>query len=318
MVRRAPRAPIGSDVAVIGNVNVDLIVRDVRELPPPGEEWTVEVADIRSGGAASNTSLTLASLGVASSVVGTVGDDRLGARLIEDLADAGIDVSQIRTAPASRTGISIAFEAPGRDRSFLTFLGSLADLDASQISDRVTQTRFVLVTGYFLLPALAQDLPAVVARVHAAGGTVLLDTGADPGGWSTQTRSAISELLPSVDIFLPNEREATALTGEPDPEIAARRLRDTSGSWVVVKQGSDGCSAVGPGGAEGRCEATPVDVVDTVGAGDAFNAGFIAALMEGGTPVDALRLATDVASTFVSRPSGDRYPTRDDLAKGPR
>jgi sugar/nucleoside kinase (ribokinase family) len=287
------------DVAVIGNVNVDLIVRDVTDLPPPGTERTVDAVQIRLGGAAATMAVTLADLGVGSELVGSVGGDVFGSYLLEQLAAAGVNTSNVRTVPNSPTGVSIAFEGPERERSFLTHLGSLDRFDASMVPPEVLSARFVVFTGYFLLPALASGLPALMTHVRDAGGTVLFDAGWDPSGWTPPTMAAIAELLPSVDVLLPNAIEACAMTGENDPLPAARALQGATGGWVVVKLGGQGCLAVGPDGTEATCPALPVDVVDTVGAGDAFDAGIVAALRAGRPVPQALEFATRVASRRV-------------------
>jgi sugar/nucleoside kinase (ribokinase family) len=302
------------DVAVIGNVNVDLIVRDVIELPPPGTESAVDSVDLRAGGAAVNTALTLAALNVPASVVGSVGDDRFGAFLIGELAAADVDTSCVRTIPGAPTGISIAFEAPGRDRSFLTLLGSLADFDASMVPRQALAARFVVFVGYFLLPALADGLRELMVRAGTGGSTILFDPGWDPAGWPPSTVSRLRDLLPAVDVLVPNAMEAAALSGEEDPLVAARMLQEATRGWAVVKLGAEGCLAVGPGGAEVSSSAPPVDVVDTVGAGDAFDGGLIAALRDGSTVPEALGFATRVASALVARASSGRHPGRSDLA----
>jgi sugar/nucleoside kinase (ribokinase family) len=302
-----PRGTTGSpNVAVIGNVNVDLIVRDVTELPPPGTEWTVDTVEIRLGGAAATMAVTLRELGVPSMLVGCVGDDAFGSYLLAHLTAAGVDVSNVRTASIGRTGVSIAFAAPGRDRSFLTQLGSLASFDASMVPPEALSSRLVAFTGYFLLPALADGLPGLMADVRRAGGTVLFDAGWDPAGWTPSTLSAIAELVPLVDVLLPNAMEACAMTGESDVLSAARALQRATGGWVVVKLGAEGGIAVGPGGDEAACPAPPVKVVDTVGAGDAFDAGLVAALRDGRSVPQGLEFATRVASMRVAgRPTGE-------------
>jgi ribokinase len=296
------RAP---DVAVIGNVNVDLIVRDETELPPPGTEWTVDVVQIRLGGAAAIMAVTLAELHVPLTLVGSVGDDAFGSYLLGQLAAAGVDVSRVRTASTSPTGVSIAFEGPERERSFLTQLGSLASFDASMVPPEVLSSRFVAFTGYFLLPAFAGSLAALMTHVRRAGGTVLFDTGWDPGGWTPLTMAAIAELLPLVDVLMPNAMEASAMTGENDARSAAHALQGATGGWVVVKLGGEGCLAVGPDGAEAACPAPAVDIVDTVGAGDAFDGGLVAALRDGHSVPQALGFATRVASMRVGGRSTD-------------
>jgi len=300
-------------ISVVGNVNVDVLISPTSTLPPPGAEWPVDSIELRPGGAAANAGLTLAGLGSPPLVTGCVGDDDLGRLLLDELARAGIH-GGVAVVSGARTGVSVGFEAPGRDRSFFTSLGSLASFDVSLVPEAALERRFVLLCGYNLLPRMRGDAARqLLRRAHDNGATTLFDAGWDLDDWPEPARREVTDLLPLVDVFLPNEAEATALTGEKDPFASACALQGISGGWVVVKRGAAGCVAAGPDGAELTAPAPPVDVTDTTGAGDAFNAGLLHALARDLGWEEALTFATRVASTVVSRPSADRYPTLDEL-----
>ncbi|HJQ29694.1 MAG TPA: carbohydrate kinase family protein [Rubrobacter sp.] len=301
-----------SRISIIGNVNIDLLVWPAAALPPPGAEVQVETIGMRAAGSAGNSALALARLGHVPRLAGCVGDDHFGRYILEELAAAGIDEG-VTTLPGEPTGITIAFQAPGRDRSFLTLLGSLESFGAKIIPVETLATDFVLLCGYFTLPALRGE-PALdlLQRVRAEGGRTFFDSDWDPGGWSQESREEITTLLPLVDVFLPSEDEARGLTGVDDPEAAARRLQQVSGGRVVLKLGPEGCVAFGPGD-EHRVPAPPVRVSDTTGAGDSFNGGLMYALSTGAEWSEALRFATRLASTVVSRSSENRYPTLDEV-----
>jgi sugar/nucleoside kinase (ribokinase family) len=301
-------------VGVVGNVNVDLLAWPVADVPDAGTERPIDRIDLRVGGAAAVTGATLARLGVAPTVVGCVGADAFGRLALEDLRGYGVDTRHVRRLEDEATGVSIAFEAPGRERSFVIALGALASFDADMVPEEALAADHVLVCGYFNLPAF-RDAGArrVLEDVRSRGGTTLLDTGWDHAGWPPSTREELGSLLPLVDVFLPNEAEANALSRRADPPAAAEALAQISGGWVVVKLGADGAIAVDPAGRSRRVPAPTVDVVDTTGAGDAFNAGLIDGLAGRGDPADALDDAVRIASSVVSRPSEDRYPTRDEF-----
>jgi len=300
-------------ISVVGNVNVDVLISPTSTLPPPGAEWPVDSIELRPGGAAANAGLTLAGLGSPPLVTGCVGDDDLGRLLLDELARAGIH-GGVAVVSGARTGVSVGFEAPGRDRSFFTSLGSLASFDVSLVPEAALERRFVLLCGYNLLPRMRGDAARqLLRRAHDNGATTLFDAGWDLDDWPEPARREVADLLPLVDVFLPNDDEATALTGEEDPLASARALQGISGGWVVVKRGAAGCVAAGPHEAELAAPAPPVEVTDTTGAGDAFNAGLLHALARDLGWEEALTFATRVASTVVSRPSADRYPTLDEL-----
>jgi argininosuccinate lyase len=302
-------------LAVIGNINVDLLAWPVSEVPAPGTERAVERIDLRVGGAAAITGAALARLGADPIVAGCVGADALGAAVLEELERYGLDTRHVRRIDGSATGTCIAFEAPSRDRSFLMSLASLEAFEPSMVPQEAFEASFVLLCGYFVLPSMRGRPTADVLRgVKEAGGTTLFDTGWDHDGWSDSTREEIRSLLPLVDIFLPNEVEAEHLSGDPDPASGGRALSALSKGWTVIKLGREGCLAVDPHLAVYRATAPTVEVIDTTGAGDAFNAGLMHALAAGEPWEDALRSASALASAVVSRGSGDRYPTRAELA----
>jgi sugar/nucleoside kinase (ribokinase family) len=301
-------------LAVIGNINVDLLAWPVSELPPPGTERAIERIDLRVGGAAGITGAALARLGADPIVAGCVGDDTLGAAVIDELGRYGLDTQHIWRVEGSATGISIAFEAPSRDRSFLISLASLAAFEPSMVPQEVFGATFVLLCGYFDLPSMRRGATAdVLRRVKAAGGMTLFDPGWDHDGWSEATREEIRSFLPLVDVFLPNDLEAGYLSGDPDPTSGGRALSALSGGWTVVKRGPDGCVATAPDLTVYRATAPAVEVIDTTGAGDAFNAGLMDGLAAGKPWEEILPSASAFASAVVSRGSEDRYPTRAEL-----
>jgi sugar/nucleoside kinase (ribokinase family) len=302
-------------ITIIGNINADIIARPVAALPAPGTEQTIESIELRVGGAGAIAALCLAGLGSTAELVGSVGDDALGRLLLEELLRGGVPVKSI--AVSGETGICIATEAADRDRSFLIAPGSPCQFSLPQIPDRAVSAQRLLVCGYFLLPALRYGgAGTLLQRARARGDETFLDTGWDPDGWTAETRNEVLGLLAWVDVFLPNEAEAMAIAGEPDVHNAVRALQARSGRWCIVKRGPKGSMAVGPGGTQFAIMAPAVQVADTTGAGDAFNAGILQARSEGRPWDEAIGFATLLASTVVSRPSRDRYPKRHELHEG--
>ena len=177
------------------------------------------------------------------------------------------------------------------------------------IPDDALTCENLLLCDYFVAPRLRGDAARrLLDAARTRGGRTFFDTTWDPDGFSSQSRDEVLGLLPSVDVFLPNEVEACAIAGEgDDAAVAARALQSVSGAWVVVKLGPRGCLAVGPDGAELAVTAPATTVADTTGAGDAFNAGLVDALARGAGWQKALTAATRFATTIVSRPSNERY-----------
>jgi sugar/nucleoside kinase (ribokinase family) len=167
---------------------------------------------------------------------------------------------------------------------------------------------------YFLQDASRDRLPAFFAAARARGITTSFDTNWDPSGhWD----GGVADMLRSCDVFLPNEAEACRIARMVDVEDAARELarigavdRPDGGPVVAVKRGPRGALAAGPDGRLVTVPALPVDPVDTTGAGDSFNAGFLRAWLDGGSLVDALRLGAVCGALSTLRAGGvDGQPT---------
>ncbi|MGW1676477.1 carbohydrate kinase family protein [Saccharopolyspora sp. NPDC002376] len=302
-------------ITVVGNVNLDVLVAGAAELPPPGTEQIVPSIVLRPGGSAANTAIVLAQLGRSTVLAGRVGDDGTARLLTEQLDIPGLrsDLVRVRDEP---TGVTVAAEAPGRDRSFLSALGAMSELDAEAVPVESLSAQFVLLSGYFLLPALqGESARGLLAQARQAGARTALDTGWDPEGWSEVTRAEVLQLLREVDVFLPNADELRALHGDDQctDEDAARSIADATGTTVVVKRGSLGALAVRPGQEPSAHPAPEVQVRDSTGAGDAFNAGLLHRLADGADVADATDYAVRVAATVIVRPSHDRAFTPEDV-----
>jgi sugar/nucleoside kinase (ribokinase family) len=295
-------------VTIIGGVQADVVMSPVTDLPAPGGTLLTEQMTVRVGGAGANAALASVEAGLEVRLVGCIGDDQLGGWMRDQLTLAGL-ADELVVVPGDTTGLTVALESPARDRTFLTYLGVNARWEPSMIPDDALTCDNLLLCDYFVTPRLRGEATLrLLETAHERGARTFFDTTWDPDGFSTQNRSEVHELLPSVDVFLPNEVEARALAGGArDAAQAARDLQAASGGWVVVKRGPSGCLAVGPDGTEIAVPAPAVDVADTTGAGDAFNAGLVHALAHSASWPDALSTATQFATTIISRPSDNRY-----------
>ena len=292
-------------VAVFGNVQADVVVSPAGVLPAPGTDVLVDDVAVRAAGSAGNTALALRELGLAARLHGVVGDDAFGDLIRAELAGHGLG-GDVVVAAGERTGVSVCLEAPGRDRAFWTYWGCLTGQRAEDAPDWVTAADYGLYCGYFTLPG-ARGAPTLDLLTRARG-TTLFDCGWDLGGWPEATINELAPILGAADVFLPNAAEASGITGMADPYAATRELQRRYGGWVATKLGADGGCAAGPDGAWHTVPAPRVQVTDTTGAGDAFNAGLTGALARGAGWPEALRAAVTLASDIVARPSHRRYP----------
>ena len=294
-------------VTVIGCVQVDLVLTPVDALPPAGGSTFVDEMSLRVGGAGANTALALAEVGVTPRLVGAVGDDHFGRWILERLASFDL-ADDVHVEPGAPTGLTVAAEAPHRERAFLTYLGVTGTADHAIVPPESLAAEHVLLCDYFCAPPLrGEPTRRLLADARGHGARTYFDTAWDPDGFPEPTRNELYEILPLVDVFLPNEAEACALAGVDEVSKAGRALQRRSGGWVVIKLGADGAVAFGPGGGRLACPAPEVEPADTTGAGDAFNAGLLAALASGRDWADALAAATGLASSLVARPSNHRH-----------
>lgn len=300
-------------IHVIGNLQLDVLASPVTALPSPGGDRLVDRIDVRPGGAAGNVALALAALGIPHRLFSALGDDYAGRWVLEELDHHGL-AADVTVVAGAATSISVAIEAPGRDRGFLTAYGVLDSWGEDHVAADAARTDLLLLTGYFSMPSIRGPATARLLReAHAHGATTLLDTGWDPDDWRAGGAEEVLELLPMVDVLLANEAEALALTAARDADEAALALAERSGGWAVVKLGDRGATARSRGGEAVSVSAPPVEAIDTTGAGDSLAAGLLARLSTASSMADALHHGVAVASAAVARPSHDRYPTPRDL-----
>jgi sugar/nucleoside kinase (ribokinase family) len=289
-------------LAVIGNVNVDLIMGPVAPWPQSGTEFIVEHDELRVGGAAGNAALAWQALGVDFDIASNIGSDQFGIWL---RAAFGSYADKWPVCRESTT-VSVGITHPDGERTFFTTLGhlprfSLADAFSVLDGQRLAGG-FLLVCGSFLTPLLAKDYDTLFDWADRYDISVALDTGWPTDGWTEANKVLARHWLSRSRIALFNEIETTTLAGVGDTVEAARAIRAVmaDGATVVVKRGPDGAQAMGPDGKLISAAAPKVDVVDTIGAGDVFNAAFLAALARGKSLAASLSDGTRVASQAIS------------------
>jgi sugar/nucleoside kinase (ribokinase family) len=274
------------DVIVVGELNADLILSgDVT--PAFGQiEKLVDDASLVMGSSSAIFACGAARLGLRVAFIGKVGADALGQFVLRELERHGVDAAGVVVDPALKTGLTVILSRAD-DRALLTFPGSIAALRYAEV-DRglLGRGRHVHLGSYFLLDALRPDVPRLFAEARSLGLSVSLDTNYDPlETWD----GGLHEALRHVDIFLPNQAELLAITRQADVAAALAALGDTVPT-IAVKLGSRGAQALHTGQ---LVEAGPIEVaaIDTTGAGDSFDAGFIYGHLAGWPLDESLRMA---------------------------
>jgi sugar/nucleoside kinase (ribokinase family) len=300
------------DVLVLGDCNPDLILSGGDLEPAFGQvEHLVESASLVVGGSGAIFACGSARLGLRTAFAGVVGDDVFGRFMLEALQGRGVDTRGVLMDAHRPTGVTVILSRGG-DRAILTAPGTIGDMRGALVDpDLLHAARHVHVSSYFIQRGLQPDLPELFAEAHGTDATTSVDPNWDP---RDEWASGLLSLLAGTDWFLPNSAEARRITGLDDLEIAAASLAE-SGCTLAVKLGAGGGLAA-RGDEIIQVPAYKVDVADTTGAGDSFDAGFVAAMLEGQPLRRALQSAVICGSLSTRARGGvDSQPTMDELQK---
>ena len=321
------------DLLVIAELNPDVLVAagdvDVRF----GQvEQLVENATITLGSSGAITAVAAAAQGLRVAICAVVGDDQVGAWTTDMVASLGVDVTCVLRRAGRPTGMSVVITRPDGDRAILTFSGTMTEMSAADVPhDRLRAANHVHASSFFLQEGLQKDLPGLFGAARAAGATTSLDTGWAPKGEWVNAKPVLGQ----VDYLLPNAHECVKLAAaagwrheqlpddrpdEPDDDERDHRHEERMkeddeklqkvvrgaaealqrhGPTVAVKLGAAGGLIVGPDAAA-RVRGRPVKPVDTTGAGDSFNAGFIAGLLDRSSLTESLKRAVSSGAIAVT------------------
>ena len=300
------------DVCVVGEINPDLILYGVPPRLKPEEEALVDGFRLTLGSSSAIFAHNLAVLGTRVGMVSKIGADSLGKMAFDWLAEAGVDLTRVRVAargPAtgSSTGLSVILAQPSH-RFILTYPGTMFEFSHADLDlDYIFSARHLHLSSYFLHRDLRPRIADLFREAKSKGLSTSLDTNDDPEGkWGKD----LHDVLPFVDIFFPNEREAKKVAGSEDLQQAIERLAQLC-KFVVVKLGLHGAIARN-GSEQWRRSGLRVASVDPVGAGDSFDAGYIHRYLQGGTPQECLDYA-DVAGAFSTTCEGGTEAFKDHL-----
>ena len=263
------------DVAIVGEINLDLILYGLPEQMPTERELLASDFAVTLGSSSAILAHNMAALGSRVGFVTKVGDDSFGAMAMERLRERGVDVAHV--ARGAKSGVTLILPH-GAPRHILTFPGTISELRFEDLDlDYLASARHFHMSSLFLQRELLPRVAELFRRMKSAGLTTSLDTNDDPDDhWD---RALLENILPHVDILLPNDREAMKMSRTEDVETAIAWLAQKVGT-VVVKLGASGATAF----RDGRrlmAPGVPVTVVDPIGAGDSFDAGFLHQFVRG-------------------------------------
>ena len=295
-------------IVVLGGINMDLVTVAER-FPEAGETVVGSRFLTYPGGKGANQAVAAARMGVATAMVGRVGDDIFGPQLIESLAASGVDVSRVGVELGASSGIAVVNIDASTQNRIIQILG--ANTTCGQAEGERVMEALEGASTLMLQLEVPVELSLSVARQAAAmGKRVILDPG--------PARPLPQEFYTCCSVITPNETEAQALVGFPVTDVpsaarAASALLERGVEAAVVKLGAQGaCYATGQGGQ--HVPAIPVEAVDSVAAGDAFNGAFASSLTAGDSLERAMRLATAAGALAVTKfGAQDSMPLRHDV-----
>jgi len=287
------------DVSVIGELNLDLIFYGLPAKLELDREHLATNLSLTLGSSSAIFAHNLARLGSNVGFSSSIGSDSLGPICIERLAEANVDLSRVKKFDGKITGLTVILPQ-GKERYILTYPGtmadySLADLDLKYVFD----AKHLHVASYFLQKAIQPSLEQIFREAKAAGLTTSLDTNDDPDDrWTPE----IQKLFPHLDLLMPNEHEACRMAGVDDVDKAIEILSKKV-KTLVLKRGSKGAMVVS---GEKQFTALPlaVKVVDAVGAGDSFNAGFLHEFVRKASLESCLAFGNVIAALSTTRGGG--------------
>ncbi len=287
------------DISVLGELNCDLILYGLPPLLEPEREHLATDFAMTLGSSSAIFAHNISLLGSRVGFTSCIGSDPLGKFCVERLSESGVDVAGVKCLANKTTGVTVILPL-AKQRQILSYLGTTVDLQSAHLDmDYLRSAAHFHLSSFFLLRGLRPSLPGIFLQMKQSGLTTSLDTNDDPENlWAAD----VKDVLKSVDVFLPNEQEACRLAGVRDVENALESLSRLV-SIVVIKCGAQGAVAK-HGSNRFSVPALPVEPIDTVGAGDSFNAGFLHKFIRGSAVQDCLEFGIACAGLSTTRAGG--------------
>jgi sugar/nucleoside kinase (ribokinase family) len=287
------------DVSVVGELNLDMILGGLPATLEGDREYLASDFTVTLGSSSAIFTHNLASLGSAVGFSSSIGDDAFGEMCLQQLGSCGANLSGVRKFPEQQTGVTVILRN-GAKRYILTYPGTMAEMSYDDLDlPYILGAKHLHLSSYFLHRALRPQIATLFREAKDAGLSTSLDTNDDPEAkWSED----LLEVLPFVDVLLPNEREACLMAHTDDLNRAADFLAEKV-ELLVVKRGAQGAFA-----RRGRetfsAEAVSVAMVDPIGAGDSFDAGFIHQFVRGQGIERCLQFANVAGALCATRTGG--------------
>jgi sugar/nucleoside kinase (ribokinase family) len=261
------------DIIVIGDINADVILT-IPAYPRPGGETIAATVKIHTGGSAVNTAIALAKMDMEVGFIGRIGKDILANQILADLGESGVDCTLVQIDPKVSTGLIFIAVTIDGERTMFAARGANTFTEAAAIDPTYfVNCRWIHLSGYSFLSYHQYEttLLALELAKNSPYTRVSLDIGTEP---ALRARNQIMEVLPKFDVIFPNETELSILSEGRSVEAGLDYLLEDRANAVVVKRGRKG-SILAVGNKRVSLPAFNVNVKDSTGAGDNFNAGVV-------------------------------------------
>lgn len=288
------------DIAIAGEVNLDLILYGLGSDLPLDREILASDFEMTLGSSSAILAHNLAILGTRVGFITRTGTDEMGDLAMKSLSESGADLSRCtRGSAGSKTGVTILLAHDG-PRHILTYPGVMFEMTVEHLDiDYLASARHFHLSSLFLQKGLHAGLPGLLLELKRRGLTISLDTNDDP---EDQWSGILPKLLPLVDILLPNSDELCRIAHRDTLEASLDALSQIV-PLIAVKCGSRG-AVVQQGDRRSFIEPVSVQPIDTIGAGDSFNAGFLSAWINGVSPEQAAFAGNITGALSTQKPGG--------------
>ena len=289
------------DVTFAGEINLDLVLYGTPQELPTERELLANQSLLTLGSSSAICAHNLSAMGARVGFVTRVGNDALGQLALERLKTSGVDLTAVTRSKQTPTGITVILPHQ-RARHILTYPGTMFEMTHKDLHlSYLASARHFHMSSFFLHRGLREDIPRLFRALKKSKLTTSLDTNDDPQDFWARD-GVLEETLKYVDVFMPNEREALKITAADKVEDAARKLAEKVAT-LVVKLGPRGAMAVSRG-RKFIAPAVKVDVIDPIGAGDSFDAGFIYQFVRGAPLAKCLEWGNLAGSFSATQPGG--------------
>ncbi len=288
------------DIIAALDINLDIIINaENTDLQFGQKEKMIAGYNFEMGGSSCIFASQAARLGLKAAGIGVAGDDLPGSLMVDKLKASGVITGHLRIDSSIKTGVSVILCKNG-DRAILTYPGTNDGVFPQDFTDDLLKnSRHMHIGSYYLMKRLKPHYGNIVRKAKSFGLTISMDTNWDP---DEKWNGEIWEVLPYVDIFMPNENEAMAIAGKDNIQDAVEKFEGIV-PVLVVKRGKEGAAAYS-GGREYFCRSLDVDVVDTIGAGDSFDAGFVYGFLSGYDIEKCLNIGSICGSMNTTKAGG--------------